>query len=189
MEIFSRLIILFWLVFVVYWFFSALGVKKNIRDSEWRRNAGIRILLIIVVAAVVVALLQVSSFWRFFGYQSSESVQAIGVILCGAGVAFAIVARRHLGRNWSGTPSMKEGHELITSGPYRFVRHPIYTGMLFAIFGSALAGGIVWLAVFIIFSANFLYRIPIEERYMVQLFPDEYPEYKKTTKVLVPFIW
>ena len=116
-------------------------------------------------------------------------VQLIGVILCAAGIAIAIWARVYLGRNWSGTPSIKEGHELVTSGPYRFVRHPIYTGMILAFLGSALVAGIIWSVVFLFFTINFLYRIPVEERYMTQLFPDQYPEYKKKTRALVPFIW
>ncbi|HUC31091.1 MAG TPA: isoprenylcysteine carboxylmethyltransferase family protein [Candidatus Paceibacterota bacterium] len=185
MPIFDHLIFLFWLVFILYWLISAIGVKKNIRSREWARDAGIRILLIILI----IILLQFSSFWRFFGYQSTESMQMIGVILCIAGLAFAIWARRHLGRNWSGTPSIKEGHELVTSGPYRFVRHPIYTGILLALIGSALASGVIWLVAFIVFSINFFYRLPVEERYMMQLFPGQYPEYKKRTKALIPFVW
>jgi protein-S-isoprenylcysteine O-methyltransferase Ste14 len=185
MAIFNALVVIFWIIFALYWLFSAIGVKKNIRNEEWRRNAGIRILL----AVIVVILFQVGSSWQFSEYRFGEGVQLIGVVLCAAGVAFAIWARRCLGKNWSGTPAMKEGHELVTSGPYRFVRHPIYTGMLTAILGSALVGGVIWFAVFIIFCANFFYRVPIEERYMSQLFPNQYPEYKKRTKAVVPFVW
>jgi protein-S-isoprenylcysteine O-methyltransferase Ste14 len=181
----SHLVYLLWLIFILYWIISAIGVKKNIRTGEWRRDAGIRILLIIII----VVLLQISSSWKIFAYQSDLGVQAVGLVLCVAGIAFAIWARIHLGKNWSGTPSMKEGHELITSGPYRFVRHPIYTGMLVALVGSALASGVIWLAILVVFLFNFLYRLPIEERYMMQLFPKEYPEYKKRTKKLIPFIW
>jgi len=185
MTILNWLIVIFWFVFVLYWAISSIGVKKNIRTGEWRRDAGIRILLVVVV----IILFQAGSYWRYFGYHFSGIVQLAGTILCGAGIVFAIWARWHLGKNWSGTPSMKEGHELITSGPYRFVRHPIYTGMIAAILGSALVGGAVWLFVFIVMAANFLYRIPVEERYMMKLFPDQYPEYKKRTKALVPGVW
>jgi len=181
----NHLIFAFWLVFAAYWLLSAIGVKKNVRNGAWARDAGIRILIIILV----VVLLEAGSFWQFSSYRFSYGVQALGAVLCATGIAFAIWARRHLGRNWSGTPSMKVGHELITSGPYRFVRHPIYTGMLTALLGSALAGGIVWLAILVVFFANFLYRLPVEERYMMQLFPDEYPEYRKRTKKLIPFVW
>ncbi len=183
-SIFTNLLGIFWLIFILYWLVSAIGVKKNIRTKEWRKNAAIRIMLIVVM----IILLQINSFWKF-GYQFSYAVQIIGVILCAIGLSFAIWARRDLGRNWSGTPSMKEDHELITSGPYHFVRHPIYTGILLALFGSVLAGGILYLMIFIICCINFLYRIPVEEKYMQQLFPNEYPEYKKKTKTLILFIW
>ncbi len=184
MAIFNHLIDIFWFIIIAYWIVSAIGVKKNIRTDGWRRNAGIRILFVIVI----IVLLPFNSFWHVIGYHSSAGVQLIGVILCGAGIAFAIWARWHLVRNWSGTPSIKEGHELVTSGPYRFVRHPIYTGILLALFGSALTGGGVWLVVFLMFGVNVLYRLPVEERYMLQLFPDAYPEYKKKTKAIIPFM-
>ena len=184
MAILQYSISIFWIIFIGYWIVSAIGVKKNIHNNEWRRDAGIRILFIIII----IVLLQVNSLRHFFEYQSGLVAQTIGVVLCGAGIAFAIWARWCLGRNWSGTPSMKEGHELVTTGPYRFVRHPIYTGMLVALFGSALTIGMVFLAIFVIFCANFIYRIPIEEKYMMRLFPEKYQEYKKKTKALIPFI-
>ncbi len=127
--------------------------------------------------------------FRVFDYRLPAGVQALGAVLCVAGIAFAIWARWHLGRNWSATPSIKEGHELVASGPYRFVRHPIYTGIILALLGSALTNSVIWVAFFIIFTINFIARIPIEERYMLQLFPGEYPEYKKRTKALIPFVW
>lgn len=185
MTIFDWLVPLFWLAFIAYWLISARGVKKNIKKSDWRRDAGIRILLIILVLVV----LWLTPSLRHAEYRFGTAMQLLGTILCGAGIAFAIWARAHLGRNWSGTPSMKEGHELVTSGPYRFVRHPIYTGIIAAILGSALVVGTVWFIVFFVSIGNFIWRIPLEERYMTQLFPDQYPEYKKRTKALVPFVW
>jgi protein-S-isoprenylcysteine O-methyltransferase Ste14 len=185
MPIFNNIIILLWISFAVYWLVSAIGVKRNIKGDRWKRTAGIRIL----VTVAVVLLLQASLFWQSFAYRFDFGVQLAGVILCVAGIVIAIWARVHLGRNWSGTPSMKEGHEFVTSGPYRYVRHPIYTGMILALLGSALVAGVIWLVMFFFFTANFLYRIPVEERYMMQLFPDQYPAYKKRTKALIPFVW
>ncbi len=181
----QNVVFLLWAMFIIYWLVSAIGVKKNVRTGDWARSAGIRILLVVVI----IVLLQFSSAWNFLGYQFSYVVQIVGVVLCAAGLAFAIWARVHLGRNWSGMPSMKEDHELITSGPYRFVRHPIYTGILLALVSSALVSTAIWLLVAVIFFINFLYRIPVEEKYMMQLFPDQYPGYKKRTKALIPFVW
>lgn len=187
MTTFEHIILIFWLVFVVYWGVSAIGVKKNVRGGAWANSFLIRILIVVAVVLIIQAISS-NSYEEAFGYQLGFGVELTGVILTALGIAFAVWARLHLGRNWSGTPSMKEGHELVTSGPYRFVRHPIYTGMLVALFGSALVSG-VDLIIFLLFVGMFLWRIPIEERYMMQLFPDQYPEYKKRTKSLIPFVW
>lgn len=185
MPIFDLIIVFFWLIFFSYWLISAVGVKKNVRTTQWSRSLLGRILLLVII---ILVLRSAPASW-VFEYQFSPAIQLIGVILCGLGIVFAIWARIHLGRNWSGTPSIKEEHELVTSGPYTFVRHPIYTGMLTAMIGSVLAGGIIWGIVFVVFFIVFLFRIPLEERYMNELFPTQYPEYKKRTKALIPFIW
>ena len=181
----KNIVILIWIVFVVYWFVSAIGVKQNIKGGSWARSAVYRIALVVMV----VALLQASSSWQVYAYRFNFDVQLAGTILCAIGIGIAIWARRYLGRNWSGTPSIKKDHELGTSGPYRFVRHPIYTGMFLALFGSALVAGVVWFVIFLVFTVMFFFRIPVEERYMMQLFPDQYPAYKKRTKALIPFVW
>lgn len=184
----SQIIIFCWIIFVAYWAVSSIGVKKNIRQ----RGAGGGMLWLRILMIVILIRLLPSRFPSLFRESlafHNAVFGIIGVVLCSAGIAFAIWARRHLGRNWSSTPSIKEGHELVTSGPYRFVRHPIYTGMLLAILGSALAAGPVWLLVFLIAAAVFITRIKTEETYMMQLFPDQYPAYKMGTKALIPLVW
>lgn len=109
--------------------------------------------------------------------------------MCGLGLALAIWARKHLGTNWSREPSVQAGHELVTSGPYRVVRHPIYTGILAAIFGLVLVGGTLWLIMFGGMLLMFVWRVKREEEFMMQLFPQQYPEYKKRTNALIPFVW
>ncbi len=113
----------------------------------------------------------------------------IGVILCGVGVAFAIWARRHLGKNWGMPRSQKENPDLITTGPYTYVRHPIYTGVLLAILGSILASDLRGLILFVIVAAYFVYSAKTEERYMTEKFPQQYPSYKAQTKMIVPFVY
>jgi protein-S-isoprenylcysteine O-methyltransferase Ste14 len=182
---FGLLTLILWLIFVVYWGISAIGVKKNVHGkNRWVRGVGFRIFLVVAVILLI----------NFFGNYQTQAVfgpagQAIGVVLVAVGIAFAIWARRHLGTNWTGYPAMKENHELVTSGPYSFVRHPIYTGMLLAVFGSALVSGVIWLLFFIVFTIMFIWRIKVEEGFMMKLFPDVYPEYKKRTKALIPFVW
>jgi protein-S-isoprenylcysteine O-methyltransferase Ste14 len=114
----------------------------------------------------------------------------LGDTLCIVSVVFAICARVRLGANWSGTVAVvREGHELVQSGPYRIVRHPIYTGFLFAMLGTAFTIGTMasYLAVLLALGA-FLARIRIEEELMTSQFPDAYPLYKQRTRALVPFI-
>jgi len=84
--------------------------------------------------------------------------------------------------------SFKEGHELVTTGPYRFVRHPIYTGMLAAVLGSALVTGRIWLAIFVWMGIYCVYSAKTEERLMMQQFPEQYAKYKSRTKAFIPYV-
>ena len=78
--------------------------------------------------------------------------------------------------------------ELVTSGPYRFVRHPIYSGLLLALLGTALATNLYWLVVMVLLGAYFVYSATVEERLMTSTFPAEYASYKAHTKMLIPFV-
>jgi protein-S-isoprenylcysteine O-methyltransferase Ste14 len=115
----------------------------------------------------------------------------IGVVLALAGVGFAIWARLALGANWSGlVVTTKEGHELVQTGPYAIVRHPIYTGILLAMIGTALTRGI--LAGYIGVAAGLvaiMIRINIEEQLMSERFGDAYQAYRRRARKLVPFVW
>jgi len=179
-------VLFFWLVFLAYWAISAFNVKKNIKakGNSWKSTVGIRVLILAIVILIFAVFGNVTT-QLFFNPQ----IQLLGVVFVVVGIAFAIWARRHLGSNWSGHPTVKEGHELVTSGPYSFVHHPIYTGMLLAMFGSMLVIGAIWLIIFIGSLVMFIWRIKVEEGFMVKLFPDTYPEYKKRTKALIPFVW
>jgi protein-S-isoprenylcysteine O-methyltransferase Ste14 len=112
----------------------------------------------------------------------------VGALVTALGLLFTIWARIHLGRNWSGTVTIKRDHELITSGPYAAVRHPIYTGLIVAIIGSALARG-EWrgvLAVVIAWVA-LRHKLGLEERWMIERFGDQYLAYCRRVPALVPF--
>jgi protein-S-isoprenylcysteine O-methyltransferase Ste14 len=113
----------------------------------------------------------------------------LGLIMLAVGIAFAVWARHDLGRNWSGTVTVKQDHELIRSGPYRLVRHPIYTGLLLAILGTAVAFG-EWrgLLAFGLLTGSLLLKLRIEERFMGESFPDEYARYRAEVPALIPFI-
>jgi protein-S-isoprenylcysteine O-methyltransferase Ste14 len=116
---------------------------------------------------------------------------AIGAALALAGVGFAIWARLTLGHNWSGlVMTVREGHQLVQTGPYAIVRHPIYTGMFAAILGTTLTLGTLasWLAV-PAGLAGILIRVEVEERLMAAEFTAAHAVYRARTKKLIPFVW
>jgi protein-S-isoprenylcysteine O-methyltransferase Ste14 len=120
----------------------------------------------------------------------SPTAYGIGVILVIAGLAFAIWARVHLGSNWSGTVSIKQGHELIRSGPYAYVRHPIYTGLITALLGTTVASGTVHAAIGLAIIAVALVRKSrTEEDFMRATFPGEYQRYSAEVPALMPCAW
>jgi len=168
-----------WLLFWIYWLASAFGVK---RGAASRR----RIPLTGVSAAAVVVLLRV---FRGGSLEVHTLVLgAIGAALFAAGLLIAIWARVHLGRNWGMPMTLKAEPELVTSGPYAVVRHPIYSGLLLAILGTALATDILGLVIVAVLTGYFAYSASIEERNMTAAFPDAYPAYRARTKMLIPFV-
>lgn len=117
----------------------------------------------------------------------SEALFVAGAAMLVAGIGLAVWARVHLGRNWSGNVTLKPGHRLIRSGPYSLVRHPIYTGILLAVIGSAVAEDQyrAVLAVAVVAQA-FVRKLRIEERWLTEEFGDEYARYRREVKALVP---
>ncbi len=112
----------------------------------------------------------------------------IGTVLLIAGLLFSVAARRHLGGNWSGTVTLKQDHSLIRTGPYRFARHPIYTGLLLAIFGSGVIALGEWrgLVALALVTIAFLRKIQIEERFLQEQFGDDYTRYRQEVRALIP---
>jgi protein-S-isoprenylcysteine O-methyltransferase Ste14 len=109
-----------------------------------------------------------------------------GVALCVLGFGLAINARWHLGRNWGMPMSLKEQPELVTSGPYASIRHPIYTGLLLGMLGSAIGVNISWAVLLIPVGAYFIYGARREEASMLRLFPEQYAAYARRTGMLLP---
>jgi protein-S-isoprenylcysteine O-methyltransferase Ste14 len=119
----------------------------------------------------------------------SAAIVWTGWLIAAAGLLFAVWARRHLGRNWSGTVTLKLDHELIVTGPYALVRHPIYTGLLLGFSGSALAVG-EWrgLVAVLIVILGLWRKLRVEERGMRQLFGDAYRRYESRVSALIPYV-
>ena len=114
---------------------------------------------------------------------------ALGALICASGLCFTIWARRILAGNWSSDVTFKQGHELVKTGPYRFVRHPIYTGLLTMCLGTAIEIGRLRCGLALpLMAAAFWIKLKQEERLMLRHFPDQYPAYQKHVKALIPYV-
>jgi protein-S-isoprenylcysteine O-methyltransferase Ste14 len=171
-----------WAAFWIYWLVAAFSMKRG--RLAWSRELRIRA----VLAVLAVLLIRLGAF-RHHGLNSDLWRAGVGLILFADGLAFAIWARLHIGRNWGTPMSLKNDPELVTSGPYRYVRHPIYSGILLAGIGTAVALSWAWLIAVALAGVYFVYSAIVEERNLTEQFPDTYPAYKHTTKMLVPFLF
>ena len=177
-----------WIAWLVYWFAEARDVKTTRWREPWAAQLLYRVPLMIGVLLFVARDRLPEVLTRRFATPTA-GLLAASVAITALGLGFAVWARRHLGRNWSANVEVKENHALIRTGPYRYVRHPIYTGLLLAFCGSALATG-EWrgpLAVILAFL-SFVRKTSVEERRMRATFP-EYERYRQNTPRLVPFIY
>ncbi|HVR04854.1 MAG TPA: isoprenylcysteine carboxylmethyltransferase family protein [Solirubrobacteraceae bacterium] len=168
-----------WVAFWVYWLVSAAGAKEGTRTRRIRPPG----LLLGVLAVVLLHVFRGGTL-----AVHSPLVKGVGVVLFLAGLGLAVWARVHLGRNWGMPMTLKDEPELVTSGPYRLVRHPIYSGILLGMLGTALATNLFWLIALVVMGAYFLHSAKVEERLMTDSFPGAYPGYRARTKMLVPFV-
>jgi protein-S-isoprenylcysteine O-methyltransferase Ste14 len=177
-----------WLVFAAIWVLAALSTKRTVyRESRAQR---LRYWVFLVIASLLLL------YGRRLPYPLNLSIIPhvapiawTAAVLCVIGLAFAVWARVTLGRNWSGVVTLKEGHELVERGPYRFVRHPIYTGILTMFFATALARGHFsgFLGALLMF-ASFWIKLRDEEKLMLQQFPERYADYRLRAKRIIPFV-
>jgi protein-S-isoprenylcysteine O-methyltransferase Ste14 len=176
-----------WLLFLAYWAVAAVGAKRDASRRLWRGGVGLRLVLILLIAAVLR-----SPSLRLFLAETQRSASHsdilgwTGVALCVLGFGLAIIARWHLGRNWGMPMSRKEQPELVTSGPYAFIRHPIYTGLILAMLGSAIGVNVFWALLLVPVGAYFIYSARREETVMLQLFPEQYAAYMARTGMFAP---
>jgi protein-S-isoprenylcysteine O-methyltransferase Ste14 len=185
--IYRQVIGLLWLAWAVYWLISSVRIKAAVRrESLASRLAH---LIPLFVGAVLLGFRDLP--WGALDarlWPRSLTAYCIGVALLVAGLAFACWARVHLGRNWSGSVTVKKDHELIRTGPYAYVRHPIYTGLITAVLGTALASGTVRAALgLVIITLSLLRKLRTEEAFMRETFPGEYQRYSAEVPALIPF--
>lgn len=184
----TNIIIIIWILFWFYWLLMALGSKKN-SNSRFKQYIGMRFLFVILFFIL---------FRSFFGHNltiknyyldDSFPLLIFGFVIFILGLALAIWARIYLGRNWGAPMTLKKDPELITTGPYSYIRHPIYTGLLLAGIGSVISGGIFYFIFLIFATPYFIYSSTVEEKIMIKQFPKDYPKYRSKTKKLIPFIY
>jgi len=171
-----------WAAFWLYWLVAAFSMKRG--RVPWSRELGIRAVLVVIV----ILLVRLGAF-REHADNTDLWLAGLGLILFALGLGFAIWARVHIGRNWGMPMTQKDEPELVTSGPYHLVRHPIYSGILIAGIGTAMALSWLWLVAVALAGIYFTYSAIVEERYLTGQFPDTYPAYKSSTKMLVPFVF
>src|SRR5712664_3234090 len=175
-----------WMLFGLYWIVSAFKLKKTKRHESWSQ----RFRYVLPLLAAFYLLSRPEAHYGWLGARfvpASDAAAWIGVALTAAGVAVAFWARWHLGANWSGVVTLKEGHELIRTGPYRAIRHPIYTGILLGLLGTAVAMGEVrgLLAVTIAWLSFYL-KARREESFLTQEFGEKFEAHAKQTGMFLP---
>jgi protein-S-isoprenylcysteine O-methyltransferase Ste14 len=184
MTVYIAIIGLCWVVFLISWAIFAMTFGSSGRNYYTPGGRAIRLLFVVAIFLAVGYGRTLTL--RPFG-ELTLDVAAAGAALCIVGLAFAIWARVALGRSWGMPMTQHEDPDLVTSGPYRFVRHPIYTGLSAMMIGTALVHPLAALPClcmvgYSVFSA---FR---EERDMERRFPGAYSDYKKSSKMLVPFL-
>ena len=180
-----------WLLFLVYWGIGAISAKRTVKTASWWRQGALRLVMIVLILAAYRRPAIRHAVMLAEAHQAGGIIWSIaGVILAGLGISLAILARTYLGRNWGTPMSQKENPELVSGGPYALIRHPIYSGIILAMFGSilGLGLGLLWLLPLVLFSAYFIYSARREEELMCRQFPEAYPAYMRRTKMLVPFL-
>jgi protein-S-isoprenylcysteine O-methyltransferase Ste14 len=180
------LILACWVLLILYWNISARSSKPAEEHQRWAsRFARLPVWLgyILLVAAWV----------HPFGMvviPHTVIAEYLGVAICAVGLFAAIWSRKTLGGDWSRDVELKQGHTLVERGPYRFVRHPIYTSHLLMGLGTAIASGLLVAFVgLLLFFIGFWIKLKQEESLLLSYFPDEYPAYKARVKALVPFVF
>lgn len=182
MHVVDIVILVCWAAFWIYWLAASIGVKSG--RTRWAQFAGFRIVGILIILLLVRQRVLKGSH----SLTTSPWLQGIGLAVFLLGLALAIWARLYIGRNWGMPMSQKADPELVTTGPYHTIRHPIYSGIILAMIGTAIAVSVYWLIAVALLGAYFLYSAVVEERNMAKAFPETYPPYKQSTKMLVPFV-
>ena len=174
-----------WIFVTLYWILSARKI-----GNDHKGNETFSFIKLIGSALIVYLPLLTGGFIDAKIFDKTNFSAISGTLICMIGILLMIWAREHLGKNWSGNVVIQREHSLSVSGPYKYVRHPIYSGGLLAMLGSAIVIGQIFGFIWVLFCGFGLsMKIRKEEDLLTKQFPELYPRYKKQVKKLIPFIW
>ena len=185
----SRIDLALWCALAVVWVAAAPFSRRTVRSETFASRARY------ILPAVIFAALSSRRFldvpWLDARWlPDAPWVGPLSVAITALGIAFALWARFTLGKNWSGSVTVKQDHELVQRGPYGITRHPIYTGAVVALTGTVLALGTIGTALVVPFAIGMLWsKMRVEERFMSEEFGDAYADYRRRVKMLIPFLW
>ncbi len=184
---FGSLVALLWLAWLAYWAVSALATKPDARAETGLSRLAFGVPIWLAAWLMIGSGVPGTLNQRFV--PASPGIAIVGTLLVAIGLGFAVWARVHLGANWSGMVTVKQDHKLIRSGPYGIVRHPIYSGLILAVLGSALVIG-YWRAIvgFVLVVLGVVYKAGLEERWMIETFGQAYEDYRAKVPGLIPFL-
>lgn len=178
-----------WLAIGLVWLIGAFTAKRVAR----RQTSASRLAQFLLgLVAYFIGFARPFAFPPLTDFISPGGATAgyAGVAIASLGIAYAIWARIQLGGNWSGTVTVKENHTLMTGGPYAFTRHPIYSGMLLGMIGTAITYRElrVWIALLLVF-VMFSSKIHTEEQFMTEQFGQQYADYRRKVRALIPYVY
>jgi protein-S-isoprenylcysteine O-methyltransferase Ste14 len=178
-----------WIAFLA-WLFLPRLVNRDTPQRFSNRYMGQASIVAVVAIAIFIAIGHVSpGFLVLRIVPDTTATGVLGVTLTILGLGFSAWSRYHLGKNWSSFVRIRKDHQLITTGPYRYVRNPMYTGMLLAFVGAAIAiGEMLILPAFIIGFVSIWLKIKAEEELLQETFGEEYATYCRSVKALIPAI-
>ena len=182
-------IVALWVAFFVYWVIAAIPARRGLTRSAFRRGMMMRfVLFVVTVIAIMIAerfpdlrALQWAEFYSLPMALAGAAIATLGAVL-------AFTARAAIGRNWGPPATRRPDTDLVTSGPYALVRHPIYSGILLLIVGTAVGLLPAWWLVAVAAGIYFIHSARAEERFMAERFPDSYRAYSARTRMLIPFL-
>jgi len=179
-----------WMLWLGVWVASALWTA-GIRRTAIVRRGDIRSQLAQIACAIPIALIWEARIPWLKTPLLAAGFAPLGLSATALGIALSFWARSLLNRNWSGLAVIRAGHELVERGPYRYVRHPIYSGILLALAGTVIALGAPprWIAIGLLILAVFLLKIQSEERLLASAFGERFASFRRKTPALFPRPW